>query len=139
LVTRSHTRKPIRTLKLIARKFIRLTFASDLRARMRLVWLRKKVTDTQLEMLGDCYEKAFDEFLYTEKIPKQVSKINRTTNRLHVRESVPEKVQALQKIAIKRQQPLAVVIEEALRRYLDKPENYLGKDHQIKERVEKLG
>lgn len=138
MVNRSHIRKPLRALRLIARKFIRLTFSDEIRRQMRLVWLRKKVTNPKLEMLGDCYEEAFDEFLHTEKIPKQIAKITRTTNRLHVRESVPEKVQALHKIAIKRQQPLAVIIEEALQRYLDKPENYLGSGHQTRERLEKI-
>ena len=138
MVTRSHIRKPLRTLRLIARKFIRLTFSNDIRSKMRLIWLRKRVTDPQLEMLGDCYEQAFDEYLYTEKIPKQIQKIIRTTNRLHVRESCPEKIQALQKIAIKRQQPLAVILEEALQRYLDKPENYLGSETRTQERLEKI-
>jgi hypothetical protein len=137
-MNRSHIKRPLRSLRLITRKFIRMTFDEDLRRRMRVLWIRKRVTDPDLSQLGDFYEEAFTEFLHTEKVPKQVKKITRTTARLHVRESVAEQVQDLQKIAIKRQQPLCVIIEEALNRYLDKPENYLGSNEVSKERIERI-
>jgi hypothetical protein len=139
MVTRSHTRARLSKLRLMADKFVQLTFDKTLRAQMRSLWGRKKVTDPNLESLGDFYEQAFEEYLFEVKVPKQIVKITRESARLKVSEKVPEQLQQMQKIAIKRQQPLAVVIEEALQRYLDKPENYLGKGHNVKERLERLG
>lgn len=138
MVNRTHIRKQSK-LRLIAEKFIRLTFDKNLRAQIRNLWLRKKVTDPMLETLGAVYEQAFTEYLHDVKVPKQVVRIERETAKLKVSETVPGLVAQLQKIAIKRQQPMAVIVEEALQRYLDKPENYLGKGHQIKERLERLG
>jgi len=138
-MTRAHIRKKLRSLKLVARKYIRMTFNEDLRRRMRTLWIRKRVTDPNLENLGDFYEEAFKEYLFTEKVPKQVQKFVRTTARLHVRENVAEQVRDLHKIAIKRQQPLCVVIEEALERYLNKAENYMGENQEPRRKVEHLG
>jgi hypothetical protein len=138
MINRSHVRKAANRLRLIASKFVRMTFDKELRERMRLLWLRKRVTDPDLEKLGHFYEEAFTEYLHTEKVPKQTKRIIRTTARLHVRETVGEQLQDLQRIAQKRQQPLAVIIEEALTRYLDKPENYLGQTHQTRERIERI-
>jgi hypothetical protein len=133
--------KPVmkKNLKLGTRKFIRMTFDVDLRHQIRTLWVRKRVTDPDLENLGDFYQEAFKEYLEIVKVPKQVRRITRTTARLHVRDEVSEQVQQLQKIAIKRQQPLAVIIEEALQGYLDKPENYLGSGNETRERFLRLG
>lgn len=139
MMTRAHIRKKLRTLKLVSRKYIRMTFDENIRRRMRNLWIRKRVTDPDLENLGDFYEEAFKEYLFTEKVPKQVHRRERTTARLHVRESVVEQVKDLHKIAIKRQQPLCVVIEEALERYLNKSENYLGSNQEPKRKVERIG
>lgn len=137
MLTRYHTKR--RALKLLADGFIRLTFDRNLRAQIRSLWGRKKITDPEIDNLGDVYRKAFTEYLHDVKVPKQVTKIVRETAKLRVPGDVPELVEQLRKIAIKRQQPAAVIIEEALQRYLDKPENYLGKGHDIKERLERLG
>jgi hypothetical protein len=138
MMTRSHVRKKLRSLKLISRKYIRMTFDETIRQRMRNLWIRKRVTDPELENLGDFYEAAFEDYLFTEKVPKQVHARKRTTARLHVRESVAEQVKDLHKIAIKRQQPLCVVIEEALERYLNRPENYLGSNQEPKQRIDRI-
>jgi alkanesulfonate monooxygenase SsuD/methylene tetrahydromethanopterin reductase-like flavin-dependent oxidoreductase (luciferase family) len=138
MINHNHIRKPLRSLKLIAKKFVRMTFDVELRRQMRSLWMRKRITDPELQNLGDAYEQAFTEYLFTERVPKQVRKITRTTARFHVRETVAEQLQQLQKIAIKRQQPLAVIIEEALQRYMDKPENYLGSSEQVRERIERI-
>ena len=139
MVNRTHTKTRLNKLRLIADKFIRLTFDRNLRSKMRSLWIRKRVTDPELDTLGDFYERAFDEYLHDVKVPKQVQKIERETAKLKVSERVPELVSQLQKVAIKRQQPLAVIIEEALQKFLDKPVNYLGKGHETKERLERLG
>jgi hypothetical protein len=139
MVTRSHLKRKLKSLKLGSRKYIRMTFDEDTRRRMRILWIRKRVTDPELENLGDFYERAFFEYLFTEKVPKQVHAKKRTTARLHVREAVTEQVRDLHKIAIKRQQPLCVVIEEALERYLSKSENYLGSNQEPKRKVERIG
>jgi hypothetical protein len=115
-----------------------MTFDNDLRNQMRTLWYRKRITDPELEHLGDFYQDAFREYLEVTKVPKQVRKITRSTQKLQVREIVAEQVQQLQKIAIKKQQPLAVVIEEALQLYLDKTENYLGSGTEPKERIERI-
>jgi pyruvate-formate lyase len=115
-----------------------MTFDSQLRRQMRSLWVRKRVTDPALDNLGDFYEDAFREYLEVVKVPKQVRKVIRQTSRIHARQEVAEQLQQLQRIAIKRQQPLAVIIEEALQRYLDKPENYLGSSNAPRERVERI-
>jgi hypothetical protein len=138
MMTRYHTRpKATKRLALVADKYLRLTFDKVIRSQIRHLWIRKKVT-TDLETLGDIYEKAFEEYLFTEKVPKQVVRIDRETTKLKVSENVSKQVKQLERIAIKRQQPLAVIIEEALQRFLDKPENYLGKGHNVSEHVERL-
>lgn len=138
MVNRSHIQRPGK-LQLLADKFIRLTFDKRVRRDMRSLWVRKKITDPNLETLGDFYEQAFTEYLNDVKIPKQVVKISRETTKLKVSERCTELVKGLQRIAYKRQQPLAVIVEECLQRYLDKPENYLGKEHHVKDQLERLG
>jgi|SRR5215831_7026853 len=139
MVNSTHIKTRLNKLRLVADKFIRLTIDKNLRAQMRALSIRKRITEPDLDTLGDFYERAFEEYLTEVKVPKQVTKITRVTNKLKVSENVPKLLTQLQKIAIKRQQPLAVIIEEALQRFLDKPENYLGKGHEIKERLERLG
>lgn len=139
MINTGHIKKKLRSLHLGVRKVIQMTFDSELRRQMRSLWVRKRVTDPQLDNLGDFYEDAFREYLEVIKVPKQIRKVIRQTVRVHARETVADQLQQLQKIAIKRQQPLAVIIEESLQRYLDKPENYLGSSNVVKERREYLG
>jgi pyruvate-formate lyase len=138
MLNTGHIRKKLRSLHLGVRKAIQMTFDAELRRQMRSLWVRKRVTDPALDNLGDFYEDAFREYLEVVKVPKQVRKVIRQTSRVYAREQVAEQLQQLQKIAIKRQQPLAVVIEEALQRYLDKPENYLGANQAPRERVQRI-
>ena len=126
-------------LKLIAGEYIRITIDKRFRDQIRHLWIRKKFTDPESETLGQVYKKAFDEYLYETKIPKQVEKIERETIKLKVPGEVVEQLTQLRKIAIKRQQPLAVILEEAIFRYLSKPENYLGEGHRMKDKIERLG
>jgi hypothetical protein len=84
------------------------------------------------------YLEAFHHFLTLEKIPKQIPRVTRNTVKLAVPEDFPATLQSLRSIARKRQQKLNVVIEEALERFLDIPENHLGENWKTKKKIEKV-
>lgn len=117
-------------------RMIRLTFSNTIRREMRELWIRKTVSSGM--SLGDYYKLAFIDYLHVTKIPKQMEKIIRTTARLNVDAETQAMIVDMGRIARKRQQPLCVVIEEALQRYLDKPENYLGKNRVVPTKLERI-
>lgn len=76
----------------------------------------------------------------THKVPKQLTVYERSDTRLVIPESEKPTLDNLQKIATKREVSLAVILEEALSEYCDRPENYLGKPfyEEFKQRREKI-
>jgi hypothetical protein len=135
MITKAHLRKSFAKFSIL--KFIRLTFDQELRRKMRTVWLRKTVSTGQT--LGDIYKLAIAEYLFRTHIPKQVALVVRTTAKIHIDDETKLMIHGLQRIALKRQQPLCVVLEECFTEYLAKPENYLGKTHNRKEKLERIG
>lgn len=105
---------------------------------MRELWKRKRRTDTMV-YLGDYYESAFEEYLTKHRIPKTIPKLNRQTRKIMMSLRGLELLVALSKIAKKRNQHLSSIIEESLREFLDKPENYLGLEFIRKEKMQRLG
>ncbi len=103
---------------------VRIHCESELQRRMREVWKRKR---SPSKPLAEFYLEAFKGYLQTHKVPKQLTVYERTDTRLMIPEHEKETLTNLEKIARKREVPVAVVIEEALSEYCDKPENYLGK------------
>lgn len=93
---------------------------------MRELTLRKR-PQTRLS-IAEQYEQAIREYLQRESIPKKIEKITRTSIRYNVTDEFLEMITALRLIARKRRQPLPVIIEELCEQYLQKPENYLGKN-----------
>ncbi len=94
----------------------------------RLHAMIREVSKRKRQHISEPYLDALSDYLEIERIPKQVEKIRRNSIRIPVSKEFKEKVSALRKIAVKKQQSLAVVVEEALKLYLEKPENYLGKN-----------
>jgi hypothetical protein len=106
---------------------------------MRKLWLFKRQgSSTEMVNMGDHYARAFAEFLDRNRIPKVVSKKSRITTRIALPESAIENLEGIRKIAIKRNQSISLIIEEALTEYLNKPENYLSASERIVERVERI-
>ena len=115
------------------RDFIRLTFDQDVRRDMRALWLRKRMVSANHQELEQYYHDALIDFLLENRILKQIRRRKRTQARLLVTDETRRMIKSLEKIARSQQQPLAMVIEEALEKYLDKPENFMGADRKRKE------
>lgn len=103
-----------------------MTCDAELQNLMRKLWLFKRQVKREKPYLGDYYAEAFEDFLFNNRVPKMVPKVKRQKTRVHLTESASKHLKDMQKIARKRQQPLSVIIEEAIRVYLQKSENLLG-------------
>jgi hypothetical protein len=108
----------------------------DLQILMRELWFRKRRTNHDASYLGDYYELAFAEFLFKNKIPKTIPRIKRQTTKLMLSNKALADLESMVKIARKRGQTINHLIEEALKEYLSKPENYLGENFKRRERIE---
>lgn len=114
----------------------KLTMDVELRLLMQMLWSRKRITGAK--RLYQYYEQAFDQFLFENKIPRIIPKVMRKRFKLECSPKLKRQLKGLEAIARRRQQPLAVIIEEAVRRYLEKPENYLGKDNEEHQKLERI-
>lgn len=126
------------SLKFPSRRFIRMSFDMEIRRHMRELWLRKRMMSSNPQELENYYFHAFSQYLDRNRIPKQTRKRTRTQARLLVTEPTATMIKGLEMIARSRQQPLAAVIEQALEEFLDRPENFMGKDKRRIERREFL-
>lgn len=106
---------------------------------MHELWNRKRRTNQNKPYLGDYYEMAFEAYLLKTKIPRVVPKLNRRSTKMLLSARAIECLKFLERIAKKKHQSLATVIEESIRMFLDLPENYLGINFQRKEKIERLG
>lgn len=97
---------------------------------MRELTIRKRPQTR--ESIAEQYENAIREYLERERIPKQIEKITRTSIRFNVTDEFLQLMNALRLIARKRRQPLPVIVEELCEQFLQKPENYLGKNFYAK-------
>lgn len=106
---------------------------------MRALWIRfRHYSSSKNCSLNDLYKEAFSIFLFVNKIPKQIAKVHRTKRELILDDETVGMLNALRKIASKRNQPLSIVVEEALQAYLDLPKNYMGKNMERSRHVEKI-
>lgn len=106
---------------------------------MYLLWLRfRHYKDKHDLRLTDLYKEAFKAFLHLNKIPKTIPKVDRKQYYFDFDEETVTMLDGIRKIALKRNQPISIVIEEALQTYLDLPQNYLGKDLQKVRPIEKI-
>lgn len=133
MINRSHNR--IRKLKLDEYHRVEMTFDEKLRRSMRDLWHRMRHLSSRHGQLYEYYKEAFKEYLDRNRIPKQMELIKRTTGKLKVDAEMVEYYKGIQAIAYKREQPCAVVIEEALKEYLTKPENDMGMDRKGKSKI----
>lgn len=116
-----------------------LKFSADAQRLMRRLWQTKKSLSKNPQLLGEYYAQAFAAFLYKNRIPKAIAKVSRQATRMYLPEQAVEDLKGMEKIARKRQQTLAVVIEEAVTEYLAKPENYLGSNEYKSQKTERMG
>jgi hypothetical protein len=138
MINKSHIRSR-QILSFDPNSQIRLHFSSLLRSRMRSLWLRKRqYGETTGIALGSLYATAFSIFTQKNLAPKTIPRISRTSAKLQLPESALRDLQAMKKIAVTRNQPLSIIIEEALQTFLDIPDNYLGKDLEIASPIEKI-
>lgn len=105
---------------------------TELQRRMREIWMRKRdiaaMNSHQRKPLADFYLDAFHAYLETHKVPKQIPIYDRSETRLTIPETEKKTLENLERIAAKREVSIAVVLEEALSEFCDRPENYLGKE-----------
>lgn len=121
----SATAMPKNAIK-IRDKVFKINVDKRIHLLMRELTLRKRPETKQ--SIAEQYENALREYLERERVPKQIEKITRTSIRFNVTEEFLQLIEALRLIAKKRRQPLPVLLEELCEQYLNKPENYLGKN-----------
>jgi len=77
--------------------------------------------------IEDFYVEALREYIQDKQIPRRILKRIRKRVQIQMPEDGFDLLNACAKLAFKDERPTSAVIEEALKRYLEKPEHYLGK------------
>jgi hypothetical protein len=89
---------------------------------------RRKRLESKM-FIEDHYRKALKEYLRDLENPKRILKRQRMAVRIQCKTTDLDLIDHASRIAYKEERPLARIIEEAVKQYIDKPENYLGKTY----------
>jgi hypothetical protein len=106
---------------------------------MRELWkFVSQMPSRHKPFIGDIYEEAFSDFLFTNRIPKEVPRVSRQKSRIMFTEKAIQDLKSIAKIARKRKQSLSAVLEECILQYLSKPENTLSSKEKVIQRKERI-